>query len=226
MPEADPRVTTTEDLIARLSRGLAPVRRLPRPGALALRWLAAAAAALGLVIAVVGLRHDIGARMLLLEERLNLLAALLTGAAAALAAFQLALPDRSAKWALLPAPFALFWVAGLGWGCLRDLAEGGLAGLGLGTSFECLRFIVLMGVPLAAAMLWMARHAGPVRPRPVATLAGLAAAALSSVALSLVHHLDSAAMVLIWHGLSVALVTLAAGRWGARAVVAMAPGRA
>jgi hypothetical protein len=124
------------------------------------------------------------------------------------AAFQLALPDRSPRWGLLPLPFAALWVSGLGWGCLRDFAAQGMPALG--TSFECMGFIVGFGVPLTAAMLWMARHAAPIRPRPVAALGGLAAAAVASVGLSLVHHLDAAAMILIWHGGSVALVTLAA----------------
>ncbi len=216
----------TDELIARLAQApLAPVRRLARPPVLALRWLALALLALAAVVAALGLRHDIAARMPLPEERVNLLAALATGAAAAVAAFHLALPDRSSRWALLPLPFAVFWVAGLALGCLRDLAEGGVAGLGLGTSFECLRFIVATGVPLTVLMLCMARHAARVRPGPVAALAGLAAAAVSSVALSLVHHLDSAAMILLWHGASALLVVGLARLWGARALSAMGSAR-
>jgi hypothetical protein len=213
----------TDDLIARLAAGLVPVARLPHPGVLALRWLGLALLLLGALVLASGLRHDAAARFLLPEERVNLLAALATGVAAAVAAFQLALPDRDARWAWLPVPPALFWLAGLGWGCLRDMAAGGWAGLGLGTSFECLRFILLSGVPLTAAMLWMARHAAPLRPEPVAALAGLAAAALSSVALSLIHHLDAAAMVLLWHGSAAALLVLASRRWGWRALRAAAP---
>lgn len=211
----------TDDLIARLATGLRPVARLPHPLLLALGWLGLAALLLGALVAFSGLRHDAPARLLLPEERVNLAAALATGIAAAIAAFQLALPDRDERWAWLPVPPALAWLAGLGWGCLRDLAEGGWAGLGLGTSFECMRFIVLSGLPLTVAMLWMARHAAPLRPEPVAASAGLAAAALASVALSLIHHLDAAAMVLIWHGLSVLLVVIVTRRWGARAMRAL-----
>jgi hypothetical protein len=211
----------TDDLISRLSAGLTPVRRVPPPLLAALGWLAMATAVVALGVAVSGFRHDIEQRLMLMHEQVNLAAALLTGTAAAIAAFHLALPDRSDRWALLPLPFAAFWVSGLGWGCIQEFVDQGFPALS--TSFGCMRFIIGFGIPLTLGMLWMTRHAAPLRPGPVAALAGLAAAAIASVGLSLVHHLDAAAMVLIWHGGSVALVTFLAKRWGARAMRAMGP---
>lgn len=210
----------TDDLITQLAGGLKPVRRITPPWRAMAGWLGLALLVVAAIVAATGLRHDIAERLMLPDERINLAAALLTGIAAAFAAFQLALPDRNPRWALLPLPFAVFWVSGLGWGCLRDLAERGT--LGLGTSFGCLGFIVGFGIPLTAAMLWMTRHAARIRPAPVAALGGLAAAAIGSVGLSLVHHLDAAAMVLVWHGGSVALVTLIAWLLGPRAMQAAA----
>ena len=93
--------------------------------------------------------------------------------AAAIAAFYLALPDRSARWALLPAPFALFGVSDLGFGCVAEFVTQGWPAIS--TRFGCMRFILGFGLPLTLAMLWMTRHAAPVRPAPVAALAGLAA---------------------------------------------------
>jgi len=210
----------TDDLIRQLANGLTPVRRVAPPWRATASWLLLVLLVIGAGVAVAGLRHDVADRLMLPEERINLAAALLTGVAAAIAAFQLALPDRSRGWALLPLPFAAAWLSGLGWGCLRDLAAHGT--LALGTSFGCMRFIIGFGLPLTVAMLWMTRHAGPIRPAPVAALGGLAAAAIGSVGLSLVHHLDAAAMVLIWHGGSIALVTFAAWLFGPRAMRAMA----
>jgi hypothetical protein len=198
----------TDELIGQLTAGLTPVRRVMNPSASAALWLALAAALVGVGVAASGFRHDIAERLMLPEERINLAAATLTGVTAAVAAFRLALPDRSPRWALLPLPFAALWLSGMGWGCLRDFAANGFPALE--TSFECMGFIVGFGVPLTGAMLWMARHAALIRPRPVAALGGLAAAAVASVGLSLVHHLDAAAMILIWHGGSVALVALGA----------------
>ncbi|MGK7865792.1 NrsF family protein [Falsiroseomonas sp. E2-1-a20] len=212
----------TDDLISRLSQGLAPVRRVTPPGRAALGWLALAVAVVAAGVLLSGFRHDLEQRLMLMHEQANLAAALATGVAAAIAAFRLALPDRSERWALLPLPFAVFWISGLGWGCLTEFAERGFPALGV--SFQCMRFILGFSLPLTLGMLWMTRHAARIRPGPVAALAGLAAAALASVGLSLVHHLDAAAMVLIWHGGSVLLVVLLARLWGARAMRAMPAG--
>jgi hypothetical protein len=202
----------TEELIRELSIGVAPVRRVTPPWRAATIWLGIALAVLAGAVAWSGLRHDLAERMALPEERLNLAAALLTGIAAAYAAFQLALPDRSARWALLPLAPAVLWVSGLGWGCLREFVEQGMPGMGI--SLSCTSFIMGFGIPMTLAMLWMARHAARIRPGPVAALGGLAAAAIGSVGLSLVHYLEAAAMVLAWHGVSIALVCAVSRIWG------------
>ncbi|NKE46492.1 DUF1109 domain-containing protein [Roseomonas frigidaquae] len=209
----------TDELISRLSQDVPPVRRVTPPMQAALRWLAMALGVVAAVVLLSGFRHDLEQRLMLMHEQVNLLAALATGAAAAVAAFHLALPDRSDRWALLPLPFAAFWVSGLGWGCIAEFIERGWPALRV--SFGCMSFIIGFGVPLTLGMLWMTRHAARIRPGPVAALAGLAAAALASVGLSLVHHLEAAAMVLIWHGGSVLLVMLFSRIWGKRAMRAM-----
>ncbi len=211
----------TDDLITRLAGGLAPVRRVAPPLLAASGWLALAALVIGVTVAISGFRHDIQDRLMLMHEQVNLVAATLTGITAAIAAFHLALPDRSARWALLPAPFAAFWVSGLGWGCVQEFIDRGWPALD--TSFSCFGFVVGFGVPLSTAMVWMTRHAAPIRPEPVAALAGLAAASIASVGLTLVHHLDAAAMVLIWHGMSVVVMTLVGRFVGARAMRLVGP---
>ena len=212
-----------EDLISRLTAQAQPVRRLGPPWQGALLWLSLAAALMAAAVAISGFRNDIEMRLGLMHEQVNLGFALLTGVLAAFAAFSLARPDGDARWFLAPLAPALGWVAGMGLGCLGDIWAGGFAGLGLGTSFACARFILGFGIPMTLAMLWMVRHGALVRPVEVAAMSGLAAAAMASIGLTLMHHLDAAAMVLIWHGGSVLLVTWAAKRWGARALVAMGP---
>jgi hypothetical protein len=198
----------SEELIAELSGALRPVRRLPPPGLQAMLWLALAVVVIGLAVALNGLRHDLAARMLLPQEVGQFSASVATGIAAALAAAMLARPDRAAAWALLPVPTLLLWLGSLGWGCFADLARLGPGAWTMGTSWGCLKFILLLGLPLTAALLVLLRHAGPVRPTPVLLLSGLAAAALCSAGLSLFHHLDAALEVLIWHGAAVALVVM------------------
>lgn len=201
----------TEELIAQLGTELTPVRPLPPPGRRALVWLALASLLLGGIVLAHGLRSDLLEQISRTSVLLEWVGSVLTGALAAVAAFHLALPDRSSRWALLPLPAAVLWLSGLGIGCVGEVLREGASGAQLGTSFSCLGFIIGTSVPLGVLMLLMLRHAGPIRPRPVALLAALASAALCSAALSLFHGLDSALMVLIWHGGAVALLLVVAG---------------
>lgn len=198
----------SERLIESLATGLSPVRRMPPPGLQAMLWLALAVLVIGLAVAAHGLRHDIAQRLALPQEVAQLLASVATGVAAALAAAMLARPDRSPAWALLPAGPLALWLGGLGWGCFADLGRMGPGAWAMGTSWDCLKFIVLMGTPLTAAMLLLLRHAGPVRPFPVLIFGGLASAALCSAGLSLFHHLDAMLMVLVWHGGALAVLVM------------------
>lgn len=204
----------TEELIGRLTAELRPVRRLGPPVRQAALWLALAAAAIALAAAHYGFRNDIAARMHLPHEVAQWVASVAAGIMAAVAAAMLARPDRSWRWALLPVPAMAAWVASLGLGCVADLARMGPAALAMGTSWGCLRFIMLLGVPLTAALLVLLRHAGPVRPVPVLLLGGLASAALCSAGLSLFHHIDAALMVLLWHGGAALLLVAVAWLFG------------
>ena len=198
----------SEELIGELAAGLRPVRRMAPPARQAGLWLGLAVLAIGAAVLANGLRHDLAQRMLLPHEVAQWVASVLGGAGAAVAAAMLARPDRSWRWALLPLPALAAWFASLGWGCLADLARLGPMEGQIGTSWGCLKFILLMGAPLAAAQFWLLRHAGPVRPVPVLLLGGMASAALCSAGLSLFHHLDAAVMVLLWHGGAMAVLVM------------------
>ncbi|MBL6076708.1 DUF1109 domain-containing protein [Belnapia sp. T18] len=204
----------SEELIGELAAGLQPVRRMASPWRQAALWLGLAAAAVGTAVLMNGLRHDLHQRMLMPQEVGQWLASVLAGVLAAVAAAMLARPDRSWRWALLPVPALLAWFASLGWGCLSDLARLGPMAGQMRASWPCLRFILAMGLPLAAAQFWLLRHAGPVRPLPVLLVGGLASAALCSAGLSLFHHLDAAVMVLLWHGGAMLMLVLAGALLG------------
>lgn len=209
----------TEELIGRLSTGLVPVRRLPSPSRQALLWLAWAVLAIGVAVALHGLRPDIVDRATLAFDIAQWVASVGVGVAAALAAAMLARPDRSAAWMLLPLPALAAWIGSLGWGCFADIARLGPEAFAFGTSWGCLRFIVMLGAPLTAGLLFLLRHAGPVRPTPVLLLGGLASAALCSAGLSLFHHLDAALMVLAWHGGATLVLVVLGWLFGGRLLV-------
>lgn len=200
----------TDDLLASLTRDLKPVRRVAHPLLTAAGWLAFAGVVIGLAILLFGLSPDLPRRMARGTEVAQVILAGVTGILAAIAAFELAMPDRDDRWALLPLPAAALWVVTMGFGCLQDVWALGWDGLRTGLSLGCLQFIVGFGVPLTAAVLWLARHAAPLRPGPVAALGALAAAAVANVGLTMVHPLDAALETLLWHGGSVALVVLLA----------------
>jgi hypothetical protein len=206
----------TEDLVSRLACGLRPVRRLPSPLVLLGLWSGFCFAVILLALWILGMRHD------LLRDamgRVDLFHILTAGSVALLsgfAAFQLALPDRDRRWALLPLPAVAAWLATMGWGCVSDVARMGWAGLRLGVSLPCLFFILGLGLPMALGIMWLTRHAALLRPVPVATLGGLSAAAFASIGLTLVHELRVTIMVLVWHGLAVLAVTAVGALAGPR----------
>lgn len=204
----------SEELIGALANRLSPVRRMASPRRQAVAWLGLAVGAIGVAVAVEGFRPDLELRLTLSHEVGQLVASAVAGVTAALAAAMLARADRSSLWALLPVPGVLAWFATLGWGCLADMDRMGPDAMVLGTSWGCMRFILGLGIPLSAALFWLLRHAGPIRPGPVLALGSLAAAALSSLGLSLFHHLDASLMILIWHGGAAVLLMLLGGFLG------------
>jgi len=206
----------TEDLIASLTQDLRPVRRVLPPVLATTLWVATATVLVCMAVFYFGPREDIVQHFASSVDLPQLLAAVAIGVLAAFAALQRALPDRDWRWGLLPLPAIAVWLVILAWGCVRDVVASGPEALHLTTSFKCIAFISGLGLPLTLGMLWLSRHAAPLRPGPVAALGGLAAAALASAGLSCIHYLNAAAMILVWHGLAVVLVTLAASMLGPR----------
>src|SRR5579871_1536317 len=108
---------TTTELIDRLAADARPVRRLHRPTVRALGFLVVAAAFVGTIAAIEGIRPGLAAQFGDPMFAIGRSAALATALAGALATFQLSMPDRSARWLWLPMPFALVWLGTMGWGC-------------------------------------------------------------------------------------------------------------
>ena len=103
---------STEDLIASLSTGLSPVRRLKPPLVRALGLVLLATAVIAILVLLRGFRGDIDACLQDPAYLIQVAGAWLTGAAATLAAFEVSLPDRKRSWLLLPLPFAALWLSG------------------------------------------------------------------------------------------------------------------
>ena len=203
-------MTKTPELIDTLVECAAPVRRLRPPLMRASIWIILAALVLGLIAIAHGLRPDIAARLQQPIFVLGMIAALATGILAAVASFQISLPDRSRWWLLLPVPALAVWISTIGYGCLTDWVNVRPNGVRMGEAARCFATLLLTSVPLSIAMLVMLRYAALLRPTESSAMGGLAVAAVTAFALSLVHDLDASVMILIWNlGVAVLIAGLA-----------------
>jgi hypothetical protein len=216
MPNASSDGANGADLIAALAADLKPVRRLPPPNVRAVAWLAvviAIAAALAHFSDLAGLARRLSAAP---DMWLALIGSASTMILAAIAAFQLSLPDRSPAWAQLPLPAALLWIFASGAGCLRVWLVPAAHVASMGEAMDCLVFIVGFSVPLSALLIVMLRRAFSFAPGLTAAMAGLAAAAAAATLIVFVHPYDAGATDLLVHAFAVALVIVAARLVGPR----------
>jgi hypothetical protein len=201
----------TSELIDALSGSAQPVTRLRPPVVRAAIWLLLAAAILGLLVVVSGLRPDLRLCLQRGDFVTAMAATLATAALAAVASFKLSLPDTPRGWGLLPLPALLVWVSTVGYGCLTDWVAMGPDGVHMGEAAQCFATLLLTSLPLSAALLVMLRHAAALRPTLVSVTGGLAVAAISSFVLALIHQFDATIMILIWNlGTAAAIAGVAA----------------
>jgi len=195
-----------EALIGRLSGELKPVRRLASPWSRTAFWLGAV-----LLIAVPLSRladfAALAARLHAAPDMwLSQAGAALTAILAAGAAFQTGIPGRSARVAWLPVLPALLWVGASTAGCLRLTPIAGTVPEPAMHPLACLKFLLLVSVPLVALLGWWLVRACPLRPGLTAMLAGLASAGAASCLLTLIHPFDATAEDLLAHLLAVLVV--------------------
>lgn len=201
---------STSDLIESLVADARPVRRLRPPLVRALGWLLLASLTLALVAVAHGVRPDLAAKMQQPVFVVGVVASLVTGVLAAIAAFVASVPGRARCWLLLPAPAFAVWVSTIGYGCLTNWVSVQPGGISPGETARCFATLALVGAPLSFAMLVKLRHAALLAPRAVAITASLAVAGITAAALSLFHPLDATAMILVWN-LGIAVLLMAVG---------------
>jgi hypothetical protein len=215
-PPATQAQSRHDAFIQGLTADLKPVRRLPPPGRRALLWLALVAA-LALMLAAVADRPAVAARLAAAPDMwLSAIGSALTMVLAAVAAFQLSLPDRSPLWALLPLPPALLWIGASGAGCLRTGLVPGTHPADLNDTKDCLAFILALSIPLSALLFGMLRRGYTLRPGLTAAVAGFASAAGAATLLVFFHPYDASATDVAVHVVAVALVIISNRALGGR----------
>lgn len=216
-------MTRTSDLIDMLVADATPVRRLRPPAVRAACWLLFA----GLVMLFVGVAHGVRADLALkLHQSLfvvGVAAAMTTGILAAVGTFIASVPGRSRRWLLLPIPASVVWVATISYGCLTNWVYIGPDGISIGETAKCFATLALVGIPLSFVMLVMLRHVARLSPGPVTMTGSVAVAAMTAVALSILHPLDATAMILLWNLGVAALFLSLSGRYAQRLLGWIAP---
>ncbi|HTT04964.1 MAG TPA: NrsF family protein [Steroidobacteraceae bacterium] len=196
----------TEQLIESLSEELTPVRPLLPPSLRAAAWLGATALLVALGVGfTVGL-HIFSERIALPRVACQCVGEALTAVSAVLAAFMRSVPGRSPRWALLPLPGCVLWLAASGLGCLANGWSLHGAGGFVGESAHCFAFILGASVPLAAALFLVLRRARPIDPLPVASLGMLGVAATAAFVLEFFHPFDVTVIDLTLHLAAVGIV--------------------
>jgi hypothetical protein len=199
---------TYDPLIQGLAADLTPVRRLPRPLQRTLFWLGAVAIFTVILAAFADLTATERRLTAAPDMWLAITGSTLTAVLAAMAAFQLSLPDGRTIWALLPMPSALLWVGASGLGCLRTWLVPGTHDASFAEARDCFAFIVGLSIPLSAMLILMLRRGYSLRPNLMGVTGGLAVAAASATLLNLFHPYDAAATDLTVHAVAVTVVIL------------------
>ncbi len=201
-----PDAITHEKLIGALAADLKPVRPLRRVAPQAAVWLGVVVVMAGLLAQFADL-PDLAARLTVAPDMwLAVTGAALTAMLGAIAAFQLALPDRKPWWALLPLPGLALWLGASGLGCLRTVVEMGMYEEIFAEARACLVIILALSVPLSIALIVMLRRGFSLRPNLTALTAGIAAAGAAVALLNFIHPHDPSVIGIAVHGVGVAIV--------------------
>jgi hypothetical protein len=159
-----------EQLIRTLTAELTPVRRLRPPVLRAAAWLLCVVLVAGILLPVADLQA-MSARLGAAPDMwLAALGSTATMVLAAIAVFELSVPDRSPLWAFLPWPAAMLWLGASGAGCLRVWLVPGTHAPALSEAKDCLAFIIGLSIPLSVLLLVMLRRACPLQPSTVHVL--------------------------------------------------------
>jgi len=200
----------TDDFIEQLARGITPVAPFPQPWRRAAVWLMGAAAYFAALSVMMTSSADVSVTNVW-QFLLPQVAAVGVSAAAAAAAFTSIVPGASSRVLLWPSTVLALWIGILLFGSVQEWQTTGAAGLAPWREWLCVAMIGLGGALPAWAMARMLRFGAPLTPRVTSALVALAAAGLANVGACISHPHTSSAVVLLWHGATIAtLVAMSA----------------
>ena len=206
----------TDRLIRSLAEHVEPVTPLRRPLIRMAGWAAVAAMYLAVLVLVMSPRDDLGRRMQDPRFVIEQAAALLTGLAAAAAAFATVIPGYRRSVTLLPLLPLTVWIGTVAVGAVQEYAQFGGGVLTGQVDWACVVTILIGAAVPAGAMGVMLQRGAPLTPRLSAALGGLAAAGMGNLGVCLFHTHSSNLILLVWHCGTVLMLAALAGIAGAQ----------
>lgn len=207
----------TDELIALLATGAAPVPANAASRRLALALGAGFPVAALLMALTYGMRADLAQAMSEWVFMMKLAFAGSLALAGFVATERLARPGMhldGVRWALL-APLVLLWLVAAT--VLLSAEPAQRADLVFGATWKTCPFnIALISLPLLAAELWAMKGLAPTRPALAGASAGCLAGALGTLVYALHCPETDAPFVAIWYVLGIAIPTLAGAVLGPR----------
>ncbi len=204
----------TEELIQHLGGELRPVRPLPAPWRRAAVWLAGGGGYLLTFVVVAWMRR--GTLGLAAHDSafvVQQLALVATAIGASAAAFASVIPAADRRALMAPVVAGIVVMAAVFWSCLNDVQRGTL-GWGRETDWPCVVSIVVGSLVLWWGAMLMLRRGAPLAPRISSLLAGVAALSVANLEACLSRPHRFGITVLVWHGLTTALMLVALAQTG------------
>jgi len=204
----------TDDLIEALARGSEAPKALVWPR-LAFALIVGLLIAVGLVLTFFGMRPDIGAARMMVLMKAGF-AALGAGVVLPLL-LQLAKPGRGPGWRIAA-------IGGFALLCVGAVAVA-LMGGDPSTRFEawtggafpwCIVLIPLLATPTAALLGWLVRDLAPTRLAMTGAALGAVSGGVGAMAYAMYCPTDSAAFVVTWYAVAIALCAVIGAVAGSR----------
>lgn len=190
----------TEELIRQLAADARPVKRLP-PLALRLAgWVVLAAVSLGVAMAVMGVRRELGGALERTNFAVEAVLLILTALSGAVGALIVSVPGAErttlVRWAPVVAAAAyLFWVGG-------EFVMAAMTGAPTGRAsfaWHCVSQTASVAAVPALALFVMVRKAAPLRATWAGLLAVLSTAAVGMLGSNVMCPNDRPVHLLLWH---------------------------
>lgn len=207
----------TDDLITLLSTGLEPVQTNAARWRLQWAVVGGLAGGLLLMLALYGLRKDIGAAAVLPMFWFKLAFPLAVALPALVLTARLGHPGMRVGrvWLALPLPWVV--LSALALLALFNAAPEARAGLVLGSTWASCAFnIALVSLPSFVGLLWAMKGLAPTRPALAGASSGLVAASLGTMVYALHCSEMQAPFLAVWYALGMLVPTAAGALLGPR----------